>query len=243
MLHHAQPGYRRRILIEPGAGSVTAELEDDYHRMVVTLTHADGVVTEVASEMKRSPWTMCPGAMAQLAATFTGVALAAFAKRGEKTQNCTHLHDLALFAAAHADEAAPVAYDILVTDPVDGVREASLARNGAPMLHWKLQDELFLAPEALAGRQMSQLNEVIAQQDKTGAEAIRILRWATMIAHGRSRDMPAGMSATEFPLGSCFNFQAGREEDSFRRPGADLDFSQPGTAPMADRAEVFAPLP
>jgi hypothetical protein len=55
--------------------------------------------------------------------------------------------------------------------------------------------------------------------------------------------MPAGMSATEFPLGSCFNFQAGRAEDSFRRPGADLDFSQPGAAPMADRAEVFAPLP
>ena len=236
-------GYRRRILIEPAAGQVTAELEDDYHRMVVTLTHADGVITKVESEMKRSPWTLCPGAMDQLARTFTGVALASVAKRGEKTQNCTHLHDLTIFGAAHADEDAAVAYDILVTDPVDGVRAAKLTRNGVPLLHWVMQGEamaeVFTAPAELAGRQMGQLNDVIAGQDKTGAEAMRILRWAAMVAHGRSREMPAGMPATAFPAGSCFNFQAERAPGSFRRPGADIDFSKPGAAPMADRAEAF----
>lgn len=246
------PGYRRRILIEPGQGpggaagkyQVTAELEDDYHRMVVTLTHKDGVVTEVSSEMKRSPWTLCPGAMAQLAETFTGVALADVARRGQKTANCTHLHDLTLFAAAHADESAPIAYDILVTDAVDGARRATLSRNGAPMLDWTLQgsamNEVFTSPAELAGRQMSQLNEVIAQQDKTRAESMRILRWASMVAHGRVRDMPAGMSATEFPAGSCYNFQADRAPGSFRRPGADIDFSKPGAAPMADREDAFS---
>lgn len=237
-------GYRRRILIEPGQGVVTAELEDDYHRMVVSLTHEDGVVTKVASEMKRSPWTMCPGAMDQLAATFTGVPLAGFAKRGEKTANCTHLHDLALFAAAHADETAPISYDILVTDAVEDTREASLARNGRPMLHWVLQggamNEVFTAPEELAGTPMSQLNGFIATQDKAAAEAIRILRWASMIAHGRVREMPAGMSATEFPGGSCYNFQPERAPVSTRRPGADIDFSKPGAAPMADREEAFS---
>jgi hypothetical protein len=236
-------GYRRRILIEPGAGRVTAELEDDYHRMVVTLTHHDGIISTVQSEMKRSPWTLCPGAMDQLARTFTGVALADVAKRGEKTANCTHLHDLTIFGAAHADEAAPVAYDILVTDPVDGMRTANLSRNGTPLLHWVMQGEamaeIFTAPEELAGRQMGQLNDVIAKQDKTGAEAMRILRWAAMVAHGRSRDMPAGMPATAFPAGSCFNFQADRAPGSFRRPGADIDFSRPGAAPMADREEAF----
>lgn len=238
------PGYRRRILIEPGTGAVTAELEDDYHRMVVTLTHENGVISNVQSEMKRSPWTLCPGAMEQLAKTFTGVALADVAKRGEKTSNCTHLHDLTIFGAAHADEAAPVAYDIHVTDPVEGVRTASLTRNGTPMLHWVMQGEamaeVFTAPEDLAGRQMGQLNDVIAKQDKAGAEAMRILRWASMVAHGRAREMPAGMSATEFPAGSCFNFQAERATGSFRRPGADIDFSKPGAAPMADRAEAFS---
>ncbi len=237
-------GYRRRILIEPGEAQVTAELEDDYHRMVVTLTHADGVITKVESEMKRSPWTLCPGAMDQLAQTFTGVALAAVAKRGEKTQNCTHLHDLTIFGAAHADEAEAVAYDILVTDPVDGVRIASLTRNGEPVLRWVMQGEamaeVFTAPAELAGRQMGQLNDVIATQDKAGAEAMRILRWAAMVAHGRAREMPAGMPATAFPAGSCFNFQAERATGSFRRPGADIDFSKPGAAPMADRDKAFS---
>lgn len=237
------PGYRRRILIEPASGAVTAELEDDYHRMVVTLTHENGVITKVASEMKRSPWTLCPGAMAQLAETFTGVALADVPKRGQKTANCTHLHDLAIFGAAHAAETAPIAYDILVTDPVADVRDATLLRNGQPMLHWVLQggamNEVFTAPATLAGRPMSQLGEVIAQAPKTDAEAMRILRWASIVAHGRAREMPAGMSATEFPAGSCFNFQADRAPGSFRRPGADIDFSQPGAAPMADRAEAF----
>jgi hypothetical protein len=182
--------------------------------------------------------------MAQLAKTFTGVALADFAKRGEKVQNCTHLHDLAIFGAAHAQETAPVAYDILVTDPEGDVRTASLARNGAPLLHWELQGEamaeVFTAPAALAGRQMGQLNDVIAQQDKAGAEAMRILRWASIVAHGRAREMPAGMPATAFPAGSCFNFQADRAPGSFRRPGADIDFSKPGAAPMADRDEAFS---
>ncbi len=223
---------------------MSAELEDDYHRMVVILTHEDRVVTSVASEMKRSPWTMCPGAMDQLAQTFTGVPLAGFAKRGEKTANCTHLHDLALFAAAHASDMVPVSYDILVGDAVDGARRATLARNGAPMLDWVLEGppmrEVFAAPEALAGKPMSQLNEFIATQDKPTAEAIRILRWASMIAHGRVRDMPAGMSATEFPGGSCYNFQPDRAPVSTRRPGADIDFSKPGAAPMADRAEAFS---
>lgn len=238
------PGYRRRILIEPGQNAVTAELEDDYHRMVVTLTHAEGVVTHVTSEMKRSPWTMCPGAMAQLAHTFTGVPLAGFARRGEKTSNCTHLHDLALFAAAHAEEAAPVAYDILVTDAVESVREASLARDGTPLLHWVLRNappnEVFTAPAALAGTPLTELNGFIAAQDKAMAEAIRILRWASMIAHGRVVDMPAGMSATAFRAGTCYNFQPGRAETSFRRPGADIDFSAPGAAPMADREGAFS---
>lgn len=234
-----QPGYRRRILIEPGPGSVTAELEDDYHRMVVTLRHAYGVVTAVTSEMKRAPWTGCPGAMEQLRQTFEGHPLAAFARRGEKTRNCTHLHDLALFAAGHADEATPIAYDVHVTDPVDGRREARLDRDGAPLLHWVLEGDRFLAPAELAGRRMGELGDWIAAQDRATAEAGRILRWASMIAQGRSMDMPAGMSAMAWPMGSCFHFQPERARDSTRLSGADVDFSAPGREPMADRSDSF----
>ena len=186
----AQTGYRRRILIEPESGRVTAELEDDYHRMVVTLTHAAGAITAVDCAMKRAPWTSCPGAMDQLRATFTGVALADVVKRGEKLQNCTHLHDLTLFAATHAEGLEPVAYDMFVSDVVDGRHQARLSRNGTPLLDWTLEGDIFLAPEPLAGTRLRDLGQWIAAQDAVGTEAGRILRWAVLLAQGRAMTIP-----------------------------------------------------
>ncbi|HEX7875278.1 MAG TPA: hypothetical protein VF489_01705 [Sphingobium sp.] len=235
-----EAGFRRRILIEPAPGRVVAELEDDYHRMVVTLEHEGGVVSRVSSEMKRGPWTTCPGAMAQLEQTFADVSLAEFVRRGGKAQNCTHLYDLAIFGAAHADDRAAVAYDIFVTDPVDGKRDAKLWRDGALVLHWVMEGDRFLAPAALAGRTMKDLGDWIAAQDKTGAEAGRILRWACILAYGRAMDMPAGLSATAFPGASCYTFQPERAQVATRRPGADIDFSQPGFEPLADRHKAFS---
>lgn len=239
MLTDGYSGYRRRILIEPQPGCVTAELEDDYHRMVVTLEHADGVATRVSSQMKRGPWTTCPGAMAKLRDTFTGVALASFPQRGERRENCTHLHDLALFAAGHADEAAPIAYEVLVTDEKDGERIARLWRDGSLVLDWALSNDLFTVPHELTGKGLSELGDWVAEADRDTAEAIRILRWAAMLAHGRKVDMPAHMPATAFPLGACYTFQPDRARGSTRVPGADIDFSKPGAAPMADRESAF----
>lgn len=238
------PGYRRRILIEPGLDQVTAELEDDYHRMVVTLHHADGVVTGVDSAMKRSPWTGCPGAMERVRETFTGVALADVARRGEKNTNCTHLHDLALFAAAHAGDGAPIAYEVHVGDPAGGSREGDRTtrvwRDGALLLEWRLQGMAFTAPEALAGRTLFELGPYVGSLDPATAEAARILRWATIVGSGRTLDIPAGLSATEYANGSCYNFQPERAAGSARRPGADVDLSAPGMEPLADRSAAFA---
>ena len=234
-----QAGYRRRILIEPAPGLATAELEDDYHRMVVRLHHEDGVVTRVESEMKRSPWTTCEGAMARLEETFTGVPLADIARRGEKNTNCTHLHDLALFAGAHAKAEEPVAYDVFVSDVDGGRREARLSRNGAIVLDWALQDGRIVTPADLAGRKLTELGDWIAAQERAIAEAGRILRWAAIVGGGRAMDIPAGIPATVFPIGACYTFQPEQARIGTRKAGADIDFSQPGMEPMADRSESF----
>lgn len=234
------PGYRRRILIEPGEGVITTELEDDYHRMVVTLGHADGVITSVESAMKRSPWTTCPGAMAQLRATFLGKALDAASVRDEKTLNCTHLFDLATFAAAHARETAPVSYEIAVSDPVDGAVKARLWRDGGLLFDWRYTDSgMFTAPADMAGMPMTEIGRWIAAQPRDLQEPVRILRWATMIAHGRRIEMPAGISATRFATGACFTFQPEMAKVGTRRPGADVDFTALGEPPMADREDMF----
>ena len=233
------PGYRRRILIEPGPDCVTAELEDDYHRMVVTLRHRDGVIEHVESAMKRAPWTSCPGAMEQLKRTFVGQPIEGIARVRGKTLNCTHLHDLALFAAGHAGENTDIAYDIVVSDPVHDRRRATLDRDGDRVLDWTMDAVGFVAPPSIAGRSPYELNDWIATLDRAGQEAARILRWASMIAHGRQMDIPAHSSADRFPSGTCFTFQPGVAPGARRLAGADIDFSAPGRAPLQNRALSF----
>ena len=240
-LDDSERGYRRRILIEPAPGQVTAELEDDYHRMVVTLTHNNGVVSAISSDMKRFPWTTCPGAMQQLQHTFTGVALADFVARGERTANCTHLHDLSIFAAAHHADTAPIAYDIFVSDPAEGRKRARIWRDGALMLDWTLDNDRFAVPEALIGLRLTEIGGWIAGQGKADQEAARILRWATIVAQGRQMHIPAHMSGEAFAQGNCFTFQPETAKHATRLANADVDHSVPGAQPMADRADMFNP--
>lgn len=235
-----QSGFRRRILIEPMPGLIIAELEDDYHRMVVRLTHEAGVVTQVSSDMKRAPWTTCPGAMLQLQRTFTVIRLADFIIRGERTSNCTHLHDLSIFAAAHHADTDPIAYEIFVDDPVAGRRRARLWRDGRSMLDWALERDTFVEPAEFGGLRLTEIGNWITGQDKAVQEAARILRWGAILALGRQMAIPAHMSGEAFAQGNCFTFQPETAKKATRLAHADMDFSAPGTEPMSDRSEMFA---
>lgn len=238
------PGYRRRIAIEPAPGSVTAELEDDYHRMVVTLTHENRVIIGVSSEMKRSPWTTCEGAMAVLRDTFVGKRLDDASVKQVKSLNCTHLYDLATFCAAHAERAERVTYDIYTSDPVGGVVLTRLYRNGQRLLDWRLENGKFVAPGVVKGRGLWEITSwlnLLEVQDRAYADAARILRWASMVAGGRGIPMPTGMSGTTFGKdAACHTFQPGTAEIARRKAGASVDFSRGGAGPMADRADLFA---
>ncbi|WP_052223548.1 hypothetical protein [Novosphingobium malaysiense] len=241
------PGYRRRILIEPQNGCSVAELEDDYHRMVVSLYHTDGVVTDVTSEMKRSPWTGCPGAMQRLRETFLGCRLTDCAGAGEKNRNCTHLHDLAVFAAVHAGDRAATAYEVHCGDVPEGSSESQrmvrLWRDGALVLEWSLTGLMVTGPAEVSGLELTELGAHIAAQDGKGAEAVRILRWAAMVAQGRAMVIPPHLAATAFPAGRCYNFDPSIAKSSFRREGADIDWSVLGADPLADRSEAFTAAP
>lgn len=232
-----EPAFRRRILIEPEAGSVRAELEDDWHRMVVTLRHEHGIAIDIAGEMIRWPWTTCRGAIAQLAATFAAQPLSAFPAVRGKSRNCTHLFDLAVFAAAHADETTAIAYDISVADPVDGLSRAEIARNGISVVTWSLQARQLAGPHA--GTSLAEMGDWIERLDECDREAARILRWASILALGRTMGMPAGMSATVFAAGNCFTFQPDMAREAVRRDDAARDFTGPDRGPMADRGDLF----
>jgi hypothetical protein len=228
------PGYRRRFLVTPRPGWVRAELEDDYHCMSVTIHYADGVATDIEGVMHRAPWTTCPGAQAKLGETFTGVALAEFAARGGKQFNCTHLHDLATLAAAHVSDAAPTVYDVLVADPIDGVRACELRRNGENLMAWTLDGTRLTAPPELAGVDLFKLNPHIATLDVAGQEAARILRWGAIVAHGRMIPLELQSDATKIPP-NCYTFQPEMKVKAIR-VGVIRDFSSGNARPLDGRA-------
>ncbi len=225
-----KPGYRRRIRIIVEAGTATALLEDDYHCMAVTLQHSGGIVTQVIPDMARAPWSTCPGAMAKLIETFTGLPLGEVTARREKTFNCTHLHDLAVLAAAHTGQPGITVYDIAVSDAAAGQRAIELRRGDALVLRWTEQDGVLTAPEGIAGRTLPTLRDWIAALPEPEREAARLLQWAAMVAHGRSWVWEPGGAAPRITP-NCYTFQPERVIDAYR-VGAIVDFISADRAPL-----------
>ena len=226
------PGFRRRLIVTPELGRVRSEVEDDYHCMGVTIHHDGKSATKVEAVMQRAPWTICPGAVDTLAQTFTGVPLDKFAARGEKQANCTHLHDLAILAAAHALDTNPLVYDILVSDPIDGRRQAQLRRDGTTVLDWVHVDSRIVEPAELAGVTLFKMRPWIDSLDPTGQEEARLLRWGTIVAGGRTIAWERQSDASRLPAGNCYTFQPQRLTAA-KRIGAIRDFSH-GTQPLEE---------
>ena len=214
----------------PARGRVSSEVEDDYHCMGVTVHHDGRIATKVESVMQRAPWTTCPGAIAQLQHTFTGVPLEGFAARGEKKANCTHLHDLAVLAATHASDSGPLVYDLFVSDPIEGCRRAQLRRNGAAVLGWAVADGRIVEPEELVGVTFDNIGRWIASLDAERQEAARLLRWGTILAHGRTVAWERQSDSRRLPIGNCYTFQPERAAIA-KRVGAIRDFSE-GPQPL-----------
>lgn len=228
------PGYRRRIRIEPcdDDGAVLAMLEDDMHCMAVTLRHSDGHVTAVEPVMERAPWTTCPGARAQLVATFIGLPLAEVTARRDKRLNCTHLHDLAVLAAAHARDAQALCYDILVSDPIEGERILELRRGGMTLLRWVERGGVLAEPAAVVGLTLAGLREWIAALPLNEQEPARLLQWASLVAHGRTIPL-AQQSLASAMQATCYTFQPARAAVA-ERNGLLRDFSGTSSATPLD---------
>jgi Protein of unknown function (DUF2889) len=225
------PGFRRRFLVVPQTRQVTAAVEDDYHCMAVTLHHDRVTVTEAAGIMQRMPWTTCPGAPAVLKATFEGVELAEVAGRGAKQANCTHLHDLAVLAAAHAFDVGNTGYEILVCDPMDGLVTAEIRRDGVAIHRIEHRDNIVTTPEAIAGVSVFKLRGWIESLDGLEKEAARLLQWGTILAHGRTTPMERQSDASRMPP-NCFTFQPENAVNAIR-VGEVIDFSTSQREPLS----------
>jgi hypothetical protein len=228
--------FHRMIRLECLApGRVVAGLADDAHHFTLVLEHDAARVVRVAGRAHRFPWDACPGATARLR-EITGMALSprstAVGKHTRARENCTHLFDLAGLAVAFAARGDALrAYHATVRDRDDGGEGATLARDGAPLLHWQLRAGQIEAPEpyagiALRGGGFLAWAESSLAQDE--AEAAIVLRRASAI--GRVRHFPfhrhVRASDTQAVNGQCFTFQPGVAEQALRQPDTRHDYSQ-----------------
>ena len=229
------PGFRRSTRVEPRSRAVAAMMEDDMHAMAVILRHDGERVLAVEPDQRRAPWNTCPGAQAKLVETFTGLPLGGVSVRRERALNCTHLHDLAVLAAAHAGSALALRYDMAISDPVAGRRILEIRRDGVPVWRWEEQDGRFVAPAAITGRGLFDLRDWIAGLPEAEREAARLLQTAGLIAHGRTIPLEQQSDATAIPP-NCHTFQP--EQARFaKRIRAPRDFSGERRLPLAE----FAP--
>lgn len=223
-------GYRRFVRVEPAPGEVVAMLEDDLHCMAVRLRHDGGNVLAVEPLTDRAPWNICPGAEAVLVGTFTGVALSEVTARRDKKQNCTHLHDLAVLAAAHAGDSGPLEYRIYASDPSHGERVLEIRRDGRQLHRWIERNGAFTAPDDISGLTLLSLRDWIAGLAGEAQEAARLLQWASLVAHGRmmTRQQRRAAAGTQ---PSCYAFQPERVEsvDFWQEP---KDFSAGDRMPL-----------
>ena len=224
------PGFRRRFRLTPATNAVQAEVEDDFHCMSVIVRHNGKTATAIEPEMRRAPWTTCPGAEQRLQETFVGVNLVDFPVRGEKQTNCTHLHDLAILAAAHAFDDMAVIYDILVSDPQDKQRSAEIRENGHTLLKWREENFCLIEPKSAAGIRLDKLRPWIENLEPELREAAKLLQWGNILANGRVIPLEQQSDATKLPP-SCYTFQPERAVIA-KRVGEVKDFSGGADEPL-----------
>ena len=238
-LRPGEPGMRRAVLLDPGPDHIRAFVEDDVHHFEIGLTHRNGIITDVAARTIRHPWTTCVGAGPLLADRLRGKPLAEAANFDSPYAHCTHLHDLALLAAAHALDERPTLFRMFVADMVAGRRRAMLERDGAILIDWPLDRETILPPHSQAGLSLRTIRQWGAALPPAEREAGLLLRRVVFISLARTFDPDTDVDIPNPPMGACFTHQPENFDPEARNKGSRRDFTTLREGALASRiAEV-----
>ena len=231
----APPGYRRRIRLVSDGDRVVADLEDDFHRFRLTMTHDGSRIVRLDGEAIRYPWSACPEASERLRA-LEGIALSAHAtdvaSHDDPRQNCTHLFDLTGLAMAQAfARRERRQYDAYVPESVEKRTEPRLWLDGELVLDWHTEGSRILEPHPFAGVSMAGGFVKWATATLAGdtLEAAMALRRAWDIARARGRDldhMENALPLAELLPGACFTMQPDTAARAGRMKATARDFSE-----------------
>jgi len=227
--------YRRGVRIKAQPGVATAEMEDDVHHFQVALRHADGVITAVEAAAPRTPWVTCPGALMQLK-TLGGLRLedVKALSRSERFEHCLHLFDLALLAASRAQD-APFERVYRIDADHDAAQPLMrMWRDGIEILSWRV-DNGRVQGSRYDGAALAELSRRLGELGADEAEAVLILRRASLISFVRTVDLDAVSSSNALrasPGATCYAKQPVRLDEAERAVGSSRDFWTQGTWPL-----------
>ncbi len=228
-------------MLEAGEGVARGELADDFHHFVATVHHDGERVTRVDGKPVRVPWTTCPGALAPLR-RMEGVDLSLplldLTRHTPAREQCTHWHDVACLAIAHARRFAkggPAArrYDFAMPDRVERVTRCTLHVDGAPGPWWRVEglsiteadDDAFVGLK-IGTRPFRERLAALGDADR--AEATWVLQRALFIGLGRQPDFESMQTAAEFAThvgGACHTYSEARMHEGRRHRGSVRDFT------------------
>lgn len=210
------PGFWRRIILHPVRGHIIGAMEDDMHHFHLRIDHAKGRITAVTGRALRHPWTGCAGAAHHLANDLKGDLLADVASR-DAFQHCTHLLDLAIVMAAHANDTEPTQFDMRVGDRSDNRATATLERDGREKMRWHINGTMIDGPDRFVGRDMKRVSTWKHEYSADEAEYAPLLRRAIFVSGARRQTLEKNRRGTEMQLarhGVCFNYRSPQVENT-----------------------------
>jgi hypothetical protein len=226
----ARGSLHRTVRVAVGDGEARAVVEDDFHRFRVTIGHEAGVVTRAEAEAFRFPYSLCPAAGERLT-EIVGMAvtplMADVFRRTDARLQCTHQFDLAALAVAAAARGTARRYDVEVPDPVDGSTVATLDRDGARVMAWRVEAYAIAAPARFDGISLGAgfTDWVTANLDTDEAEAALVLRRGVFISRGRAMIEALDRAPHAMTTGGCWVQQPGRSRTATREIGSARDFT------------------
>lgn len=213
-------------------------MEDDYHSFVVTILHDGCAIQGVEVESLRTPWATCPMAANAMQA-LVGQPLAAGVRLASETRNlaCTHMLDQAGLAIAHAARVTErLEYRMEVEAGPDRVVRAQLARNGEPLLDWRVVGGVIQGGELDGVPLATLLRHAPARLAPDVMEAALALRRAAHVSGARAIDMDAiptaGSIVSTLPP-TCYSLQRHIRPQAVRNKGSMRDFSAEGRWPLS----------
>jgi hypothetical protein len=233
------PPYRRAVVATGGLGWAQAEMEDNHHHFRVRIEHDGTRITHVEGAAPRTPWSLCPLAIAelkQIESTQLIADMTELAAPFDQRQQCTHLFDLAMVAGTAAAKRVEYRrWDMSVPVRVEDGTRGMLARDDGLTLALDVLGTEIVGPPPFSGvslkRGFPQWASEALPPDL--AEAALLLRRALFVGKGSRRIDQRETAGSELRNpGGCFVMQPARAPHAKRMVGNSYEFPNPARGPL-----------